>query len=254
MVFLLISWDKKELYLGSKDLLKTVLISLHLQPMLGEYRGTMVAQKSMGEGAFLFPCTGINHQAGQADWQGIANCHLMELSWGFGREARQGKGRRKSEVDGHWSCRRIFRWLWVQLRLQACLLQCLPQARKIGQLTFVTNCFLQVQVVQTYGPSLSTQWRGRRWRLSSKLLQKQQMSGRLSSKLSLRVECLWVWRGVQAIMGILSQHGWWFFPPLNLDIPQNVTSMPEPPMLQNRTVFCSGSQECFRHDMNMVCG
>ena len=49
------------------DLLKTVLISLHLQPMLGEYRGTMVAQKSMGEGAFLFPCTGINHQAGQAD-------------------------------------------------------------------------------------------------------------------------------------------------------------------------------------------
>ena len=39
-----------------------------------------------------------------------------------------------------------------------------------------------------------------------------------------------------------------------LDLPQNVTSMPEPPTLQNRTVFCSGSQECFRHDMNMVCG
>ena len=39
-----------------------------------------------------------------------------------------------------------------------------------------------------------------------------------------------------------------------LDLPQNVTSMPEPATLQNRTVFCSGSQECFRHDMNMVCG
>ena len=39
-----------------------------------------------------------------------------------------------------------------------------------------------------------------------------------------------------------------------LDLPQNVTSMPEPPTLQNQTIFCSGSQECFRHDMNMVCG
>jgi len=33
----------------------------------------------------------------------------------------------------------------------------------------------------------------------------------------------------------------------------NVTSVPEPPKPQNQTLACSKSQECFGHDMNMVC-
>ena len=35
--------------------------------------------------------------------------------------------------------------------------------------------------------------------------------------------------------------------------PQNITSIPEPPRPQNQNLACSESQECFEHDMNMVC-